>query len=34
MHADKAVESIKDFPEGEAKKGLQEMVVKVMNRRK
>jgi hexaprenyl-diphosphate synthase len=33
-YADKASDSIKDFPDGEAKKGLQEMCVKVMNRRK
>lgn len=33
-YADKAADSIKDFPDGEAKKGLQEMCVKVMNRRK
>ncbi|ETN46657.1 uncharacterized protein HMPREF1541_00843 [Cyphellophora europaea CBS 101466] len=33
-YADKAIDSIKDFPEGEAKKGLEEMCVKVMKRRK
>ena len=33
-YADKAVEAISGFPESEAKAGLQEMCVKVMQRRR
>jgi hexaprenyl-diphosphate synthase len=33
-YADKAVSSIREFPDGEAKDGLEEMCVKVMKRRK
>jgi geranylgeranyl pyrophosphate synthase len=33
-YADNAIASIKDFPDGEAKRGLEEMCAKVMKRRK
>ena len=33
-YVDRAIDAIKDFPESEAKDGLVEMSVKVMQRRK